>query len=104
VDDAVVVPPDAALTHSPVTLIPQTLTHHIELLERTSFAQHLRDRLQHVPRLHVDLGGRNVRMVTVALRMFIGEDQIEWGLLMARWLRFPRGSCSCSPSGVWRVA
>ncbi len=39
--------PDAELTHSPITLIPQTLTltHHIELLERTSFAQNLRDSL-----------------------------------------------------------
>lgn len=39
--------PDAELTHSPITLIPQTLTlaHHVELLERTSFAQNLRDSL-----------------------------------------------------------
>jgi multiple sugar transport system permease protein len=29
------------------------------------------------------LAGRNVRTVTVALQMFIGENQIEWGLLMA---------------------
>jgi multiple sugar transport system permease protein len=29
------------------------------------------------------LAGRNVRTVTVALQMFIGENQIQWGLLMA---------------------
>lgn len=29
------------------------------------------------------LTGRNVRPVTVALQMFIGENQISWGLLMA---------------------
>ena len=27
--------------------------------------------------------GRNVRTVTVALQLFIGENQIQWGLLMA---------------------
>jgi multiple sugar transport system permease protein len=39
--------PDAELTHSPITLWPQALTlaHHIELLQRTSFAQNLRDSL-----------------------------------------------------------
>ncbi|MDR3536879.1 MAG: carbohydrate ABC transporter permease [Acetobacteraceae bacterium] len=29
------------------------------------------------------LTGRNVRPVTVALQMFIGENQVSWGLLMA---------------------
>ena len=29
------------------------------------------------------LAGRNVRTVTVALQSFIGENQIQWGLLMA---------------------
>ena len=29
------------------------------------------------------LAGRNVRTVTVALQLFIGENQIQWGLLMA---------------------
>ena len=29
------------------------------------------------------LTGRNVRTVTVALQLFIGENQIQWGLLMA---------------------
>lgn len=29
------------------------------------------------------LAGREVRTVTVALQMFIGENQIQWGLLMA---------------------
>jgi multiple sugar transport system permease protein len=29
------------------------------------------------------LAGRSVRTVTVALQMFIGENQIQWGLLMA---------------------
>ena len=29
------------------------------------------------------LAGRRVRTVTVALQMFIGENQIQWGLLMA---------------------
>jgi multiple sugar transport system permease protein len=29
------------------------------------------------------LAGRNVRTVTVALQLFIGEHQIQWGLLMA---------------------
>jgi multiple sugar transport system permease protein len=29
------------------------------------------------------LAGRHVRTVTVALQMFIGENQIQWGLLMA---------------------
>ena len=29
------------------------------------------------------LAGRNVRTVTVALQMFIGENQIQWSLLMA---------------------
>jgi multiple sugar transport system permease protein len=29
------------------------------------------------------LTGRNVRTVTVALQMFIGENQIYWGLLTA---------------------
>ena len=29
------------------------------------------------------LAGRDVRTVTVALQMFIGENQIQWGLLMA---------------------
>ena len=29
------------------------------------------------------LGGRNIRTVTVALQSFIGENQIQWGLLMA---------------------
>jgi multiple sugar transport system permease protein len=39
--------PDAELTQSPITLWPQTLTlvHHIELLQRTSFAYNLRDSL-----------------------------------------------------------
>jgi multiple sugar transport system permease protein len=39
--------PDAELTQSPITLIPQTLTltHYIELLQRTSFTQNLRDSL-----------------------------------------------------------
>jgi multiple sugar transport system permease protein len=39
--------PDAELTHSPITLIPNelTLAHHIELLRRTNFAQNLRDSL-----------------------------------------------------------
>jgi multiple sugar transport system permease protein len=39
--------PDAELTQSPVRLIPGALTlvHHIELLQRTSFAQNLRDSL-----------------------------------------------------------
>jgi len=39
--------PDAELTRSPITLWPQTLTlvHHIELLQRTSFAYNLRDSL-----------------------------------------------------------
>ena len=39
--------PDDELTSSPVRLIPTTLTlvHHIELLERTSFAANLRDSL-----------------------------------------------------------
>ena len=47
------------------------------------------------------LAGRNVRTVTVALQMFIGENQIEWGLLMAggTLVAFPRRFCSCSPSG-----
>jgi multiple sugar transport system permease protein len=29
------------------------------------------------------LAGRHVRTVTVALQLFIGENQIQWGLLMA---------------------
>jgi multiple sugar transport system permease protein len=29
------------------------------------------------------LAGRNVRTVTVALQLFIGENQVQWGLLMA---------------------
>ena len=29
------------------------------------------------------LAGRRVRTVTVALQMFIGENQVQWGLLMA---------------------
>ena len=29
------------------------------------------------------LAGRHVRTVTVALQSFIGENQIQWGLLMA---------------------
>jgi len=39
--------PDAELTRSPITLWPRTLTlaHHIELLQRTSFAYNLRDSL-----------------------------------------------------------
>ena len=39
--------PDAELTHSPIALWPHQLTliHHIELLNRTSFAQNLRDSL-----------------------------------------------------------
>lgn len=39
--------PDAELTETPIRLFPRTLTlvHHIELLERTSFAQNLRDSL-----------------------------------------------------------
>jgi multiple sugar transport system permease protein len=37
--------PDAELTQSPIRIIPGALTlvHHIELLQRTSFAQNLRD-------------------------------------------------------------